>query len=423
MSNEWIRCFLLVLAVIITAGCGGDDGGTFGPVTWTVIPEGGGNFQDIQSCIDQSNNGDTCLAYPGTYAPIRFNGKGIRVASNNGADVTFLDGNNTDTVVRFIDREGESSVLQGFTIRNGSAQADQASRISPSLSAHGIASPGEENGGGIKIWIASPIIRNCVIQDNHAQGNGGGVYCAFTGSRPLFRHVVFQDNTADGTGGGLSVFSALPDLEDCLFLGNQADKGGAVTASFGADVRLSNCTVADNTATSGGIALYLLNASASIEDSICGNRDDEEAWNPVPGLLSLDLSDDSKGPLDNQYRTSVLLDHVQLQGGAQSIEEQGDCLPDPDDRCTTALIEVEETYPLFVKLADEDPDDPVDDYYLSQEAAGDGQTDSPCLDRGKASAVRAAVDKRTTQNGQNGVQDPDEGVNVDLGFHYVITLP
>src|SRR5688500_625344 len=86
-------------------------------------------FATIQTAIDSAVPGDTVLVAPGRYYEnIRFKGKGIVVASQfsrtrDAADIerTIIDGSrpahpDTGTVVRFVNQEDSTAVLEGFTI-------------------------------------------------------------------------------------------------------------------------------------------------------------------------------------------------------------------------------------------------------------------------------------------------------------------
>jgi hypothetical protein len=75
----------------------------------------------IQAAINAAANGDTVLVAPGTYnEQINFLGKTIVVRSQGGNKVTTIDGASVaGPVVRFVSGETLKSVLQGFTIQNG----------------------------------------------------------------------------------------------------------------------------------------------------------------------------------------------------------------------------------------------------------------------------------------------------------------
>jgi len=400
---------LLCLTLPVAGGCGSDDVEPVGPVRRFVRQDGLGDFYRIQPCIDASSNGDACYVFPGTYREnLRLRGKQILVASMTGPDTTVVDGGQAGPVVQFVDYETRDTVFAGFTLANGKA----AYSASPDTGA------GDEHGGGIRIRTASPLIQNCVVRDCAAEGNGGGVYCAFTGAQPRFELTVFTDNTAAGMGGGLYVFSGVVELYNCLLARNTAESGGAVSAGFGAQVSMENNTLADNaTATGlGGEALTLFNSAAWLTDSVVGHTQWQEDP-PVPQVvLQLDRQQPSPGV---QPALSLTLDHVALEGGAAGIRYEQECETAPA-LCAPEVLDPVGGNPLFVSFVDRE-DDPRLAYYLSQ--VGGGQdADSPCLDAGSTTAEEAGMAERTTQNGANGHQLPDEGT-VDLGYHSLIFLP
>src|SRR5688500_10727587 len=76
----------------------------------------------IQSAISMATNGDEIRVAPGTYIEnLNFLGKAIRVTSEQGPQVTTIDGNQSGSVVVFTSGEGPLAVLSGFTVRNGKA--------------------------------------------------------------------------------------------------------------------------------------------------------------------------------------------------------------------------------------------------------------------------------------------------------------
>src|SRR5262249_5815074 len=82
----------------------------------------------IQGAISAAAAGDTVQVAPGTYPEnLNFLGKTILVISEQGPDVTIIDGNQAGPVVTFASGEGRESVLNGFTVRNGNASASDYS--------------------------------------------------------------------------------------------------------------------------------------------------------------------------------------------------------------------------------------------------------------------------------------------------------
>ena len=80
-----------------------------------------GQYPTIQAAIDAASDNDIVLVAPGTYAEnIDFLGKAIQVTSSEGKDQTLIDGGQMGSVVTFHNVEGPDSVLDGFTITNGS---------------------------------------------------------------------------------------------------------------------------------------------------------------------------------------------------------------------------------------------------------------------------------------------------------------
>ena len=67
---------------------------------------------------------------------------------------------------------------------------------------------------------SNPTLVECVFEGNAASvtgGQGGGIYCE--SSTPHLHDCEFIDNEAP-VGAGMSIVSALPVIEDCLFDGN-----------------------------------------------------------------------------------------------------------------------------------------------------------------------------------------------------------
>lgn len=189
------------------------------------------DYATIQQAIDVAASGDTVIVDAGSYAPIRFKGRAVRVYAPYGPSVTAIDGGGTSTAVKFVDGETAASVLEGFTIRNGRAPV----------------------GGGVYMNSASPTIRSCIFANNIASDRGGAV--AAVNSRATYDNCSFTSNTATERGGALYLFvSSDTSFTNCYFVGNATRNrnapsyGGAVAAESASDVTFVNCDFSGNTA-------------------------------------------------------------------------------------------------------------------------------------------------------------------------------
>ena len=181
----------------------------------------------IQAGINAAVNGDTVLVADGTYTgtgnkEIEYFGKAITVISENGPASCIIDCQNSGRGFYFRGGEGNGSVLDGLTIRNGYVSGGYISN----------------RGGGIRIGgNSSPVIRNCVITQNEATGMGSGVYVA--NSATVFENCIISFN--DGTGLSLDESGGVPLIvTGCTFESNLA--GGF----FGGTVNMTDCTIRNN---------------------------------------------------------------------------------------------------------------------------------------------------------------------------------
>ena len=210
-------------------------------------------FNEIQKGINAVSKSGTVLVSDGTYVEnINFNGKGIKLGSlfmttGDTAHIssTIIDGNNSGSVVSFVNKEDTSSVLTGFTIQNGSGT---------------LINETQSHGGGIYCNGASPFLKYLKIMNNSATNWGGGINCSFS-SHPLISHVIIMGNKTldetDGQGGGLYCWFSAPQLTNVLMVNNSAIYGGGVyLGQEGSGANFIHVTIADNIGTYGG-GLYL----------------------------------------------------------------------------------------------------------------------------------------------------------------------
>ena len=257
-------------------------------------------------------------------------------------------------------------------------------------------------GAGIKWANCSLTIDGCVIAENEAFGrrDGGSAGAGISGTDTPYGRKCFTDQmghgaqdgyytvisnsiisdnscagdlSTSGMGGGIFLADSSPLIMNCLFVRNYSSRyGGAFLIGMTeteCSPEIVNCTIAGNsTGYDMGGAVCCLSATPTFRDCIL--------W----------------GDGDTIYPTGweIPFSYSCIQGGYPG---EGNISDDP----------------LFVS-------GPIGDYYLSCEAAGQGEN-SPCIDAGNDTAEALGLDELTTRTDCG----PDTGI-VDMGYHYPIYL-
>jgi predicted outer membrane repeat protein len=233
----------------------------------------------IQRGIDLANAGFTVLAADGTYTgngnkDLDFGGKAIHVKSENGSDVCVIDCENAGRGFYFHNSEGNTSIVEGFTIRNGDGSS-YGGGVYCDSSSPGITNCTFDNntagyGGGICSWYGSmPQIDNCIFINNTAKNNGGGINC--DQSDTLISNCVFKNNTAASRGGGVLCWNgSIPEIINCTIENNtSANDGGGIYCSTNSDPVFKNCIIWNNTASNSGNQCYIDDSGSSVTMSCC----------------------------------------------------------------------------------------------------------------------------------------------------------
>lgn len=223
----------------------------------------------IQKAIDAASNGDTVLVSDGTYMEnIDFKGKAITVKSVNGAATTIIDGGKLDTVVKFATNETSSSVLDGFTIRNGAVNSSSNSTFSgsgvyvanssPTIINNVITTNTGCQGSGIDVQFGSPLIQGNTISNNSQSGcvggTGGGGILLGGAAQPQVLGNTISNNSTGVDGGGISLFAAgNPVIRGNTISGNSASgNGGGIAMGNQSDAVVADNLIVSNSAFHGG---------------------------------------------------------------------------------------------------------------------------------------------------------------------------
>lgn len=204
----------------------------------------------IQSQIDGANNGDSIMVAPGTYiGTIDFKGKAVTLVSTDGPLVTILNGAGmSEPVVSFTNGEGNDSVIDGFTIRNGPAKGVYVNNASPTIQNNIIAYNSDCAGAGMELRASSAIVRSNIIRDNFKSGcsggtNGGGILLIAAGSAMIVDNHIIDNTSAEG--GGIAMFAAgTPTILGNFIAGNT---GGAMSMVNSSNATIINNVIANNT--------------------------------------------------------------------------------------------------------------------------------------------------------------------------------
>ena len=240
------------------------------------MPDG---YPTIQSAIDSAKKGDTVLVARGRYYEnIRFKGKGIVVTSHiartrdlRSIASTIIDGSrpsdpDTGSVVRFVNQEDTTAVLQGFTITGGTGTVwlDAKDRF------------WFREGGGILCELSSPTIRHNYIVGNVATSVAKGAR---------------GDSVLSAGGGGIRCGYAEPTIVNNVIRGNRGRYGAGVVLFHSAGI-LRNNVVAENVGGQdfGGAGLWLVGSlsyrlGTLVEhNTIVRNRSELEGTTEQKGL-------------------------------------------------------------------------------------------------------------------------------------------
>ncbi|MHC4479222.1 MAG: T9SS type A sorting domain-containing protein [Planctomycetota bacterium] len=266
------------------------------------------DYGTIQEGIDASEDGDTVLVQLGTYVEnINFNGHNIVLGSlflteadTSYISSTIIDGNHSGSVVTYESGEDNTALITGFTIQNG----------------FGLYGGGgikcDNNSSPAIIWCN--IIDN--LASTNIGIGGGGILCNNNSSPAIIRCNIIDnvsaaggdDSYPPGIGGGIAIFVSSPVLEGCRLSGNRAESGwdwgnwipgmGGGIYCVDSDPMISNNTISDNSAMEGA-GIYCTGSSPIITNTILwGNDGYEIDGSPVVSYSDVQGGWEGEGNID-----------------------------------------------------------------------------------------------------------------------------
>ena len=396
---------------------------------WNVTA--GGQYDNIQSAIDDANDYETIVVTIGTYT-----GTGNRDIDFGGKVITLrsIDPNNFDIVAEtIIDCQGSTSdAHRGFNFHSG----EDANSIINGLT---ITNGGGGIRGSIYCYNSGPTIKNCIITNNIMKDHGSGIYCGYD-SNAIITNCLITSNTFDpvGYGGGIYCYRSSPIITNCIITNNSAvghGRHGGGICCWGADQNsgsnpiVANCIVSGNSAGHRGGGLYAYWSSPTfVNCTVIGNKALEGGGigsfresNPfVVNCIVRDniAPDGNQLALINTLRvwpweeiTEMTVSHSDIEGG------QADVCVDPNMLLHWGQGNID-LDPNFVDPGcwdANDPCDPNDDFFVT----GNYHLlpGSECIDIGDNNSV-PAVSSADIDGEQRIFND-----TVDIGADEVVTNP
>ncbi len=134
---------------------------------------------------------------------------------------------------------------------------------------------GSSFGGGIYLGPnTSGSVVKCSLTNNVVVPGGlddsGGAIFASVGAKLTIVDSLIAGNSAP-YGGGISLYDATAVIRNCTFTNNKASLGAAILAVGNSSLLIQNSTIAGNTASANGGGIYSSSALVTVESTILDN--------------------------------------------------------------------------------------------------------------------------------------------------------
>ncbi len=184
---------------------------------------------NIQAAVDVATDGHNVIIGNGVYSRFDSAYDNVVIKSENGPDVTIIDGQGKENCMNF----NNNIVLDGLTFRNGFAG----------------------DGGAISAYGCTGIIQNCIFYNNKTKyfdlfiGYGGAIRAGYPTAQ----------------------LASVLTIKNSVFYSNTAKYGGAIFESSKGEITVSRCTFFDNNSANSAAAV----AGGNIYNSLFYNNSGE----------------------------------------------------------------------------------------------------------------------------------------------------
>jgi len=217
------------------------------------------------------------------------------------------------------------------------------------------------NGGGI--YCRSKLNINNGIISNNSGANGGGIAYLYNDEAKKLKNVQIVSNGCSSQGGGILCIGDSLQVENCLLFDNVAmTNGGGIYFNYANHVSLRNLTISGNTAEdSGGGLFYLDHSDCVIMNSIFWENEPSEIhlrrlYNSINVMMGYSDFDDIINNLIIENNANFILLTGNIDQDPLFINaEQGNFFLNPDSPCInagTAYYEYEDE--VLINLDDDE---------------------------------------------------------------------
>lgn len=244
---------------------------------WYVHPDS--TLNSIQAGLDSCATNDTVLVGPGFYIEnITWpSTDGIHLNSEYGSDTTIIDGDSVGRVISITFGVDTTTVIRGFTIRNGYGNLFGAGILCDGSSPRIVSNVFTANGaygymyGGGAIGCmnySSPVIDSNTMVGNY--GTHGGAIGLSGNCDATITSNLIHDNAADTTGGGIDCYGYCnPTIAGNTITENSAKWGGGVAIWYQSSPVVNGNVISGNIAITMGGGIYCYNyVSPTITNNI-----------------------------------------------------------------------------------------------------------------------------------------------------------